>query len=315
MKNKLSVGDILKKYNLLILLLIFVVISAILSSNFLKPTNLLNIFQQCATHGVIAIGMTMVILVGGIDLSVGAVAAFAGMVTSLAVSANYPIVLSILLGVLSGVIMGTMSGVFISIFKLPDFIVTLATMQIARGLALLITKGTPVFGLPNDFQFIGGGRISGVPVAGLLWVILTIIAAIILKFTPFGRSLFSIGGNHEAALLSGIKVRKHKIMVYLMSGALAAFAGILTASWLKTGQPTACNGYELDAIAASVIGGASLAGGIGTVIGTFGGVILLHIITNIFNLIGISSFYQQIAKGVIIVIALLLNKFVASRKG
>lgn len=172
----------------------------------------------------------------------------------------------------------------------------------------------PVFGLPVEFKFIGGGFIGSVSVSGIIWIIMTILFALMLKYTAFGRSLFAIGGNREAATLSGIKTTRNYVFAYILCACLSAFAGVLTASWLSTGQPTAGDGMELNAIAASVIGGASLSGGIGSIVGTFGGVFLLQIITNIFNLVGLASFYQQIAKGIIIIAALLLNRAIDSRK-
>ena len=315
MREKVSFIGLLKKYSLVLLLIVFVIVSSILSPNFLKSANLLNMLQQCSVPGIIAISMTMVIIIGGIDLSVGAVAAFAGMISSILVAAEKPDVVAILAGVGIGCLCGLFTGIIISRFGLPDFIVSMGTLQIARGAALLVTRGQPVFGLAKSFQMIGGGRIGGkLPIAGLIWIIITIVIFLIMKYTVFGRSLYAIGGNREAANLSGIKTKRNYCITYIICGALAGFAGILTASWLKTGQPTACDGYELDAIAASVIGGTSMTGGIGNVIGTFGGVFLLQIITNIFNLVGLSSFYQQIAKGVIIIAALLLNKLVTARR-
>lgn len=313
--KKLSLGDFLKKYNLLVLLVVFVVISSVLSPNFLKLNNMLNMMQQCAVPGIIAIGMTVVITLGGIDLSVGGMAAFSGMVTAIMVSNGTNIFISIVAGVVLGGALGLVTGLLISKCGLPDFITTMAMLQIARGASLLVTKGSPIFGLDSTFHVIGGGKVAGkIPIAGLIWIALTILVFLMMKYTTFGRSLYAIGGNREAAGLSGIKVTRNYTMAYVICAALAGFAGVLTASYLSTGQPTACNGYELDAIAASVIGGASLAGGVSNVIGTFGGVILLQIITNIFNLVGISSFYQQIAKGAIIIIALLLNKVVSIKK-
>ena len=315
MREQVSVLALLKKFSLVLLLAVFVIVSSILSKNFLKPTNLLNMLQQCSVPGVIAIGMTIVIIIGGIDLSVGGVAALCGMIASIIVGAGRPDAVGILAGIGVGALCGLFTGIIISRFGLPDFIVSMGTLQIARGIALLVTRGQPVFGLPKSFSMIGGGRIAGkpgIPIAGIIWIALTIIFFLIMKFTVFGRSLYAIGGNKEAANLSGIKTRRNYCIAYIICGCLAGFAGILTASWLKTGQPTACDGYELDAIAASVIGGTSMTGGIGNVVGTFGGVFLLQIITNIFNLVGLSSFYQQIAKGVIIIGALLLNKLVTT---
>lgn len=313
--KKFNAGEFLKKYNLLVLLLVFIVISSVLSPNFLKVNNMLNMMQQCAIPGIIAIGMTIVITLGGIDLSVGGVAAFSGMITSMMVGDGTNIFVAIVAGIVLGGALGLVTGVLISKCGLPDFITTMAMLQIARGASLLVTKGSPIFGLSESFHVIGGGKVANtIPIAGLIWIGLTILVFLMMKYTRFGRSLYAIGGNREAAGLSGIKVMRNYTIAYVMCAALAGFAGVLTASYLSTGQPTACNGYELDAIAASVIGGASLAGGISNVIGTFGGVVLLQIITNIFNLVGISSFYQQIAKGAIIIIALLLNKAVSIKK-
>ena len=313
-KQPLKIGDLLKKYNLLVLLLVFVIISSVLSPNFLTIGNLLNLLQQASIPGIVAIGMTVVIIIGGIDLSVGSVAAFAGMISAILISKGMPAVIAVLAGVLLGAALGLITGILISKFGLPDFIATLAMMEIARGAALLTTEGVPVFGLPSSFKFIGGGFIGKVSVSGIIWIILTVVFALMLKYTSFGRSLYAIGGNREAAMLSGIKTTRNYAIAYVLSACLAAFSGLLTASWLATGQPTACDGMELNAIAASVIGGASLAGGIGSVVGTFGGVFLLQIITNIFNLVGLASFYQQIAKGVIIIAALLLNRVIDSRE-
>lgn len=313
-KQPLKIGDLLKKYNLLVLLLVFVIISSVLSPNFLTIGNLLNLLQQASIPGIVAIGMTVVIIIGGIDLSVGSVAAFAGMISAILISKGMPAVIAVLAGVLLGAALGLITGILISKFGLPDFIATLAMMEIARGAALLTTEGVPVFGLPSSFKFIGGGFIGKVSVSGIIWIILTVVFALMLKYTSFGRSLYAFGGNREAAMLSGIKTTRNYAIAYVLSACLAAFSGVLTASWLATGQPTACDGMELNAIAASVIGGASLAGGIGSVVGTFGGVFLLQIITNIFNLVGLASFYQQIAKGVIIIAALLLNRVIDSRE-
>lgn len=315
----MNINTIIKKYNLILLLAIFIIISAVLSPNFLTVGNFLNLLQQASIPGIVAIGMTLVILLGGIDLSVGSVMAFSGMIASIIVEKMGGNIGSIIIGCIAGLaigaLMGTITGILISRFRLPDFIASLAMMEMARGAALLTTSGNPVFGLSKEFHVLGGGFVFGkVAISGIFWIMLTVFFALILKYTVFGRSLFAIGGNREAAMLSGIKTKRNYALTYMLSGLLAGFAGILTASWMSTGQPTAGDGYELDAIAASVIGGASLSGGMGSVSGTFGGVFLLRIITNIFNLVGLPSYYQRIAKGVIIIFALLLNGFVANDK-
>lgn len=319
MKTKMDMRLFIKKYNLIFLLLIFIAISAALSPSFLTVNNFLNLLQQASIPGIVALGMTMVIIIGGIDLSVGSVLAFSGMIVSMVVfqfdGSMSGILLGCILGLVVSAIMGLITGGLISYFGLPDFISSLAMMEIARGAALLTTSGNPVFNLGDAFHVIGGGFVLGkVAISAIFWIVLTIILALILKYTVFGRSLFAIGGNREAAMLSGIRTGRNYAATYIICAMLSGFSGILTASWMSTGQPTAGTGYELDAIAASVIGGASLSGGAGSVVGTFGGVFLLQILTNIFNLVGLPSYYQRIAKGAIIVLALLLNKFVSKNK-
>jgi len=318
MERKMSVNEIIKKYNLIFLLIVFIIISTALSPSFLTLNNFLNLLQQASIPGVVALGMTLVIILGGIDLSVGSVLAFAGMVTSMVVlqfqGSMSGILLGCLLGLLVSAVMGSVTGGLISYFGLPDFIASLAMMEVARGMALLTTSGNPVFNLGDAFHVIGGGFVFGkLAISAIFWVILTAIFAFVLRYTVFGRSLFAIGGNREAAMLSGITTKRNYAVTYIICAVLCGFSGILTASWMSTGQPTAGTGYELDAIAASVIGGASLSGGAGSVLGTFGGVFLLQILTNIFNLVGLPSYYQRIAKGAIIVLALLLNRFVAKK--
>jgi len=309
----LKVKDFLKKYNLMILLLLFIIIASMLSPNFFTVKNFLNLLQQSSITGIIAVGMTCVILIGGIDLSVGSIAALSGMSCSILITNGVPIFFAIIISMILGALIGSLAGLVIGRFKLPAFIATLAMMEIARGLALLTTGGKPVFGLLGSFRLLGAGFIGQVPISGIVWILISIGFAIMLKYTQFGRSLFAIGGNKEAAMLSGIKINKNLTIVYLISGTLSAFAGVIMASWLSVGQPTAAKGIELDAIAAVVLGGTSLAGGKGGVIGTFGGVFLMAIITNLFNLIGLPSYYQQIFKGLIIIFALLLNKVVIER--
>jgi ribose transport system permease protein len=313
-KNKQKIITALKKYNLLILILLFVIVATILSPRFLTINNFMNLLQQSSITGIVAIGMTFVILTGGIDLSVGSILALAGMTSSIFVKTlGLPIVISMILTVVIGIIVGMLTGMVITKFKVPDFIATLAMMVSIRGVALLLTNGKPIFGLSSSFRYIGAGFIFNViPVSGIIWIILTIIAFGVLKFTSRGRAFYAVGGNVQSAYLSGIRTERIKTNAYMISGALAAFSGIMLAAWLSTGQPSAGNGMELEAIASSVIGGASLSGGAGGVIGTFGGVLLLTIITNILNLVGVASYFQQIIKGLIILIAVIGNNVLSS---
>ena len=312
-KNKIDFLPIFKKYNLLLLILLFVIVATILSSRFLTIPNFMNLLQQSAITGIVSIGMTFVILTGGIDLSVGSILALAGMTSSIFVkNMGMPILISMILTVIIGIFVGLITGIVITKFKVPDFIATLAMMVSIRGLALLLTNGKPVFGLDPSFRYIGAGFVANIiPVSGLIWILLTIISFVILKYTYTGRAFYAIGGNVQSAYLSGIKTNSIKTNAYMISGALAAFSGIMLAAWLSTGQPSAGSGMELDAIASSVIGGASLTGGVGGVIGTFGGVFLLTIITNILNLVGIASYFQQIIKGIIILVAVIGNNMLS----
>lgn len=316
MIRKMAVKDILKKYNLLVLLLVFVAISSLISKDFFKWENFMNLWQQCSITGIIAIGMTFTIIVGGIDLSVGSVAAFTGMLAALFIKKlGFNIELSILISVAAGCVLGFISGIVITRFRLPPFIVTMAMMVSARGLALLITEGKVISGLPESFSFIGNGKLFlGIPVSGVIWVLLTVIAVLILKYTLFGRGMYALGGNSEAAYLSGVRIKTYNTLCYVISGGLSAFAGVMLTSWLTVGQPTIAQGEELNAIAATVLGGTSLSGGTGGVVGTLAGVFLMQIITNIFNLMLLPSYFQQIFMGIIIVLALLLNMIVIQKE-
>ncbi len=305
--------DFFRKYNLLFFIAVFTIAASIISPRFLTFQNFANLLQQSSVTGIVTVGMTLVILVGGIDLGVGSVLALAGMVAAVLLEGGYGIFLAIAAALASGAVLGLFNGYVSAKSGVPSFITTLATMVAARGLALLTTDGSPVFDLPETFQWLGAGFIGSIPVSGLLWIAITVVAALMLKYTTFGRGLYAVGGNDEAARLSGIRVKRSVIHVFVLSGVLSALAGVVTASWLTVGQPTAGKGMELDAIAAAVLGGASLSGGSGGVIGAFGGVWLLAIITNIFNLAGLSSYYQMIFKGGIIVAALMLNQFFRTR--
>jgi len=322
-----SIIHIIKKYSVLLLLIIFIIIASIASDNFFTLSNFLNILQSYAAPGIIAIGMTYTILSSGTDLSVGSVAALCGMVSAILLVNGYPVWLSVLFGVLAGGALGTLTGLIIVFFDIAPFIASLATMVSARGLSMLTTDGGVISGLVKlgdngsigkAFCYLGGGYVSigsvNIPFSGLTWIVLTLVAAYILKYTMFGRNLYAIGGNKEAATLSGIPVKRYSTLAWTISGMTAAYAGIMLTAWLTVAQPTLNEGAELDAIAATVMGGTSMNGGKGSVFGTLAGVLILAIITNLFNLIGLPSYYQQIFKGIIIIGAMLLNRFVSLKE-
>lgn len=301
---------ITQKLGPLLGLIILVVIVSILNPSFLEPLNILNLLRQVAINALIAFGMTFVILTGGIDLSVGAILALSSALTAgMMVSGIDPIV-AIIIGCILGGLMGTVNGLFITKGKMAPFIATLATMTIFRGLTLVYTGGNPITGLGDNylFQLFGRGYFLGIPVPAITMIVTFVVLFIILHKTPFGRKTYAIGGNEKAALISGIKVPNVKIMIYSLSGMLAALAGAILTSRLNSAQPTAGTSYELDAIAAVVLGGTSLSGGKGRIFGTLIGALIIGTLNNGLNLLGVSSFYQMVVKGIVILIAVLLDR-------
>lgn len=304
----------LVKGNLIIVFAVVVVVASFLSPDFLTVRNIANLLQQSSLTGIIAVGMTLVILTSGIDLSVGSTAALSGMVVAIALDGQVPVVLSVLLALVVGAVIGLFLGGVSASLRLPAFIVTLAGLTSIRGLAYITTDGRPVGqNLPAEFTIVGGGYLGVIPITGLIFIAVSLITVAILKFTTFGEYIYAVGSNEEAARLSGVPVRLVQVAVFGFSGLTAAIAGVLLTSRLTIAQPTSFQGAELDAIAAVVLGGASLFGGRGSVGGTFIAVLLLSVLKNLFNLMGIGSFFQMVATGVILVLALVLNKFIDSR--
>lgn len=309
-----SIKNIFKKYNLFFIFIGFIIIGSLLSDQFLSVQNILNLLQQSSFVGIISIGMTFVILVAGIDLSVGAVLALTGMLATLMISSGMNPAGAIAITLVAGAFLGFVNGFVSTKFKVPAFIATLAMMVSARGLAFLTTDGTPIYDLPSSFTAIGGNVFGKIPITAVIWIVLTIVAIVVLKYTTFGRKIYAVGGNAESARLSGIPVEKYVTWCFIISGTLAGAAGILMSAWLTVGQPTAGTGLELDVIAAVVLGGTSLFGGKGSVGGTFIGVLIMSMIVNIFNLLGLSSYYQSVFMGLIIVLALIMNQYISNKK-
>lgn len=308
------------EYNFIVIFLVVVAIASTLSSNFLTFNNIANLFQQASVVGVVAIGMTFVILTGNIDLSVGSVAALCGMLVAVLMAQGYDPVLAVAVTALVGMACGAGMGAISAGAQVPSFIITLAGLVSFRGLTYLLTEGVPVSGLPTGFAAISSTMIPvfpGFAIAsmGIIFVVLCVIAGLVLRYTVFGEYVYATGGNPEAARLSGLPTRGMVIAVFAISGLMASLAGILLTSRLRIGQPTAAQGLELDAIAAVVLGGTSLFGGRGSILGTFFAVMLLQVLRNIFNLLGWGSFYQMTVTGIIIVAAILLNRFIDHRKG
>ncbi|MDX2547188.1 substrate-binding domain-containing protein [Streptomyces sp. WI04-05B] len=288
-------------------LIVLVIAMSALSGDFLTTDNLLNVGVQAAVTAVLAFGVTFVIVSAGIDLSVGSVAALSATVLAwAATSEGVPVVIAVVLAVLTGIACGLVNGFLISYGKLPPFIATLAMLSVGRGLSLVISQGSPI-AFPDSVSHLGDTLGGWLPVPVLVMVAMGLITAFVLGRTYLGRSMYAIGGNEEAARLSGLRVKKQKLAIYALSGLFAAAAGIVLASRLSSAQPQAAQGYELDAIAAVVIGGASLAGGTGKASGTLIGALILAVLRNGLNLLSVSAFWQQVVIGVVIALAVLFD--------
>ncbi len=308
-----NIKNVVSKYQSLIGLIVFSIIISFLSNRFLTLGNASNVLRQSSINAILSVGMTFVILTGGIDLSVGSIFAFSGAITAFLVSIGQNFFLSIIAGLVVGTVIGLINGFFIAKAKLQPFIVTLVMMTIFRGATLVFTDGKPInVGYEKNaeiFAKFGNGYLFDIiPIPIVVMVIVIAIAYFILNKTTVGRYVYAIGGNEDATKLSGINVTKVKLFVYGISGLLSALAGIIITARLGSAQPTAGEGYELDAIAAVVLGGTSLSGGVGTVLGTIVGVLIIGILNNALNLLNVSSYYQLLAKGLVILIAVLLDR-------
>jgi len=301
MKN-LQLNDIIRRYGILIGLIGLITGFSVLSERFFTISNMLIVMRQTSIVAFLAVGMTFVILGAGIDLSVGSILAFSGAVGA-GVMQNGGMFFGILAGLALGAALGAFSGIVITKLKIPAFIATLAMMAIARGGTLVYTDGRPITGLPSSFAFLGRGYIGNVPFPIILMLIIFILAYIVLKLTRFGRYVYATGGNINAARASGIKVDNVIISTFAISGFLSGLTGMVLASRLNSAQPTAGMGYELDAIAAVVLGGTNLFGGEGELWGTLVGAFIMGILNNGLNMLNVSSFYQQVVKGIVILIA------------
>ena len=315
MKGKEFIIHNARQFGTLISLFILCTTLWILTPHFLTVSNLLNVTQQTAINAIIAVGMTFVIITAGIDLSVGSIMAFSGVVLASALNAGLPLPLAIIIGFGVGLLCGLVNGLLITYGNLPPFISTLGMMSVARGAALLYTQGRPISGFNQDFRFLAIGEIFGVPVPVIIMIAVYIIAHFLLTKTKLGRYTYAIGGNEEAALLSGINVKFYKTVVYGLCGLLSGLAAILLTARLNSAQPIAGIMYELDAIAATVIGGTSLMGGEGRIVGTLIGALIMGVLRNGLNLLGVSSFIQQTVIGAVIIIAVLVDMALKKQRG
>ncbi len=304
--------SIISEFGITIALLLEIILFSLLSPYFLTADNILNVTLQTSITAIIAAGMTFVILTAGIDLSVGAMVALSGVVATSILKLNLPFVISFPLalfaGLSIGICSGTVAGIFITRFNITPFIVTLSLMTIWRGASYMYTDGRPVWGLPDDFGLLGSGRVLSIPLPTIIMICVYVVTYILLKYTKFGRYVYAVGGNKEAARLAGINVNQTIFVVYIISGILSAISGILLASRMNSGQPNAGLMYEMDVIAAVVVGGTSLFGGRGSIFGTFLGAMLIGILRNGLNLLNVGSYVQMVVLGVVILLAVLLDK-------
>lgn len=307
--TKKTVITLLKKTGIFWALLIMILILSSVSPVFFTVRNFINIFKQTSITSILAIGMTFVLLTGGIDLSVGSVTALSGVFAAYVSVADkgLPLGVSYAVAIGTGLICGIINGVGIAYIGFPAFIMTLGTMGIARGMAQVFTSGTPIFGVTNAFSNIAGGLTFGIPNLVYYMAFIALVGYVVLTQTLPGRRIYAIGGNAEAARLSGVNVKKYLVYVYAICGALAGLCGILMASRITSGNPIAADKYEMDAISAAVIGGVSMTGGNGSLLGTVVGAFILIIIQNGFDILGISPFYKQIVQGVIILFAVFVD--------
>lgn len=317
---RFSARSLISKYGIYTILLVLFVFFSLMSKAFLTQQNLVNILRQFAMLGISAVGMTLVILAGGIDLSVGSNLGLTGIIAAICM-VNFEMIpaLAILLGLISATIVGIINGVSITRFRIPPLIATLATYTAVRGVAYVLTGGLPIFGFPKSFNVVGRGMIWFLPVPVLIMLVVFVLGWMVLHKTRYGRYLYAIGGNPEAARLSGIPVKRNLVLTYVYSGIFSGIAGIIMLSRLNSGHPTTGTGFELDVITAVVLGGISIAGGEGLFLGVISGVLIIGVLTNGMILMNVYEYYQQVIKGLVLLIAVGVDQYYKqtgkSRKG
>lgn len=306
----MDVKTIMKKSGSLIGLVVLFVVIACLNSSFIDPGNLKNLLRQVSINALISFGMTFVILTGGIDLSVGSILALSSALMGSFIVGGLDPIFGIVLACLIGAALGAVNGLVITYGKVAPFIATLATMTIFRGMTLVYTNGNPISGLTENEAFLnfGQGYFLELPVPAVMMLIMFGILYFILHKTPLGRKTYAVGGNEKVSYIAGIKINRIKIFAYTITGMLCGMAGAILTSRLNSAQPTAGTGYELDAIAAVVLGGTSLSGGKGRIVGTLVGALIIGTLNNGLNILNVSSFYQQVVKGIVILLAVLMDR-------
>ena len=298
-----------RKIGIVVCLFLLGLVFTILTRKFLTVSNIVNILQQSTINGCVALGMTLVIITGGIDLSVGSIMALSGMIMAQLMVAGVPVGVALFAGIVLGIICGAVNGLLISMIKLQPFLVTLGTMSVYRGITLIISDGLPVRGLPSVFSNMMNALNRSFPVPIIILLVFTVVLFLIVKYSKYGQYVFAIGGNEEATRLSGINTNLVKIGTYAISGLACSLAAIIFLGRLAAADPQAGDSYEMNAIAAAAIGGASLAGGKGSLIGTIIGVLILQTLNNGLTLLNVQSFYQTLAIGLIIIAATIIDRY------
>lgn len=301
------IAKISTQFTIVIILLVICILASCITPAFLGRKNLINIVRQISFTAVIAFGSTFVLTVGGIDLSPGSIVSLVSVVSAMASRAGLPVWLCVLVGIGAGALCGLINGALIATAKIPPFIVTMGMMTVAAGIALLISDGRPINGLQSSFTVIGAGTLLNIPVPVYILVLIMCVCHIVLNHTVFGRHVKAVGSSEHAAMMSGINVSLVKVMTFTIAGGLAGLSSIMLTARLHSGQPMAGDGMQMDAIAAAVIGGTSLKGGVGTIFGTICGALIIGVINNMMDLMNINMYWQDIVKGVIIVGAVILD--------
>ena len=307
MKQSKGAKALISEYFIFVIFIVIVIGLTALKPSFITPSNLVNILKQASINGILAFGMMFVIISGGFDMSVGSTVAFSGILAAMLGQGNNPLILALIVALIAGLGVGIVNGVGVAVGDLPPFIMTLGTMTAVRGLALLVSNGKPVIGMSEAYKAIAAGSIAGIPMLAIFLVIVIIICSFVLAKTVYGRRVYACGGNLQAARVAGINTTMIRISTFAIAGLLAGLSGFLMTSRVTIGQPTAAESYEMDAITACVVGGVSMTGGVGKPWGVVVGTLLITVIANGLDILGVSSHWQKIVKSIIIVLAVLID--------
>lgn len=307
MKQTKNIKSLISEYFIFVIFIVLVVVLTCLKPSFIQPSNLVNILKQASINGILAFGMMFVIIAGGFDMSVGSTVAFTGIIAAMLGQGQFPLIVPLVVAMLAGLAVGLVNGVGVAIGDLPPFIMTLGTMTAVRGLALLTSNGKPITGISKEYRAVAAGSFFGIPMLAVFLVIVILVCSFVLAKTVYGRRVYACGGNLQAARVSGINTTMIRVSTFAIAGVLAGLCGFLMTSRVTIGQPTAAESYELDAITACVVGGVSMSGGVGKSWGVVVGCLLITIIANGLDIMGVSNHWQRIVKGAIIVLAVLMD--------